>query len=321
MIRRAFAAAAAFSAAVTTAITAAITAAATAIVPVAAVSFALSAAAAAAADDPGRVLQRPAVDGAARWRLAIVPGSGCAPLDASLGRMVASAPSAHVLLLQKPHLAGSECSLAFLRTDRLSAWSTRAERLLADALRDTDDALPLVIAGLSEGAELLPALARSQPRAVLLVMIGNAGLDPAEAGRLQARRQGVETRWDAIFEALDRDPQADRLIEGRHRDYWHDLRHWPLAAPLLADPRPLLHVWGGDDALVPAEAYARFAQRAVRRAGGYCALRLPAADHELRSPGGDRLQLAWRWLEGLARRGGPWQPPCDEWRGQAAAAQ
>lgn len=296
----------------------AFTAAATAIVVLAVASFP---AVAAAAEDLGRVLQRPAVDGAARWRLAIVPGSGCAPLDASLRRMVAAAPSAHVLMLQKPHLAGSECSLAFLRADRLSAWSMRAERLLADALRDTDDALPLVIAGLSEGAELLPALARSQPRAVLLVMIGNAGLDPAEAGRLQARRQGVEARWDAIFEALDRDALADRLIEGRHRDYWHDLRHWPLAAPLLADPRPLLHVWGGDDALVPAEAFARFAQRAASRAGGYCALRLPAADHELRGPGGDRLQLAWRWLEGLARRGGPWQPPCEEWRRQAAAAQ
>lgn len=100
------------------------------------------------------------------------------------------------------------------------------------------------------------------------------------------------------------------MLHGRHWRYWRDLRHWPLRQPLLADPRPLLHAWGGRDALMPAQAYAEFADAARHRAGGYCALTFPDADHELRTPGRDHLQSVWTWLERLARADWRWPGDC-----------
>lgn len=204
-------------------------------------------------------------------------------------------------MLQKSHLGGTECSLDFLHQDRLSAWREQALALARHALAGTDASRPLVVAGLSEGAELLPAFAREFPEATLLVMIGNAGLDPFTTGSLQAKRLGLEQRWQAIFSAVDAGGTTPRLIEGRDWRYWHDLRQWPLQQALLDDPRPLLHVWGGQDELVPQEAYQLFQASAARRGGGYCALRFDTADHQLRDGGMDRLQAVWRGLEGHFR--------------------
>jgi hypothetical protein len=266
----------------------------------------------------GQVLVRAAATEAPRWRLLLVPGSGCQSLQPSFSRLVGGAPGAQVFLLQKPHLSGSECSLDFLQEDRLGVWRERALALARGALAGSDATLPLVLAGLSEGAELLPALAQAFPQASLLLMVGNAGLDPYTTGRLQARRLGVEQRWQAIFDAVDAGGSASRMIEGRDWRYWRDLRHWPLEQALLADPRPLLQVWGGQDDLVPQEAYRRFQARATQRQGGYCGLRFGAADHELREGGSDRLQAVWRGLELMLREPQGWRADCA--RLQRAAA-
>ncbi len=258
----------------------------------------------------GHVLERAAASRPPRWRLLLVPGSGCQSLAPSFARLVGGAPSAQVFLLQKPHLGGSECSLAYLQEDRLGAWRDRVLGLARSALAGSDPGLPLVLAGLSEGAEMLPALAAAFPEAALLLMVGNAGLDPFVTGRLQARRLGVEERWQAIFEAVDAGGSTPRLIEGRDWRYWRDLRHWPLEEALLAIPRPLVHAWGGQDDLVPEQAYRQFQDRAVRRKSGYCALRFSDADHELRDGGTDRLQTVWRGLETMLRDPLPWPAAC-----------
>ena len=52
--------------------------------------------------------------------------------------------------------------------------------------------LPQLLVGISEGAELLPALAPEVPQLAGLVLIGSSGLDPQETGALQARRLGVQ---------------------------------------------------------------------------------------------------------------------------------
>lgn len=244
------------------------------------------------------VLSRPALSDRATWRLLIVPGSGCHDLAPSFPRMFAAAPGAHVLLLQKPHLGGTECGLSFLEWDRLSRWRDQAIVLSRQALKSTDADLPLVLAGLSEGAELLPSLADAFSESKLLLMVGNAGLDPSITGALQAARNGVYDRWQQINAAVELADTEHRLIEGRSAGYWRDLRDWRLSGPLMHEPRPLLHVWGGQDRLVPQQAYQRFASQArVGRSGFYCAMRFVSADHELREPEADRLQALWRALD------------------------
>lgn len=212
--------------------------------------------------------------------------------------MFAAAPGAQVLLLQKPHVGGTECSLSFLEWDRLSRWREQAIALARQALKATDAGLPLVLAGLSEGAELLPALVEAFGESRLLLIVGNAGLDPGIAGALQAARDGVSDRWQQINTAAELADTEHRLIEGRSAGYWRDLRDWRLSGPLMQEPRPLLHVWGGHDQLVPQQAYQRFARQArAGRSGFYCAMRFASADHQLREPEADRLQALWRALE------------------------
>jgi len=277
--------------------------------------------------DDGQVLVRPALRVPARWRVLIVPGSGCESLAPSADRLARNLRQAQVVLLQKPALSapGAPCSRAHLLADNLADWQQRALRLAAQGLATTDAQLPLVLVGLSEGAELLPGLAAARPEAAALVLVGHAGLDPAEAGALQAERLDQGGAWRALMADARGARDDDALLQGRHWRYWQVLRQWPLQAPLLADPRPLLLAHGGLDALMPAAAYQRFAQAARQRAGPFCAVRFARADHELRAPGTDHLQQLWRWLDEAASR-----PPtpgrgatislqdCAAWQAEAA---
>jgi len=256
----------------------------------------------------GEVWARDALDTPAQWRLLVVPGSGCVSLTSSMNRLAHSLRHAQVLLLQKPHLApgtqavDAACSDEFIAADNLADWQSRAIRLARQSLAATDSTLPLVLAGLSEGAELLPGLVQALPEAEALVMVGNAGLDPATVAGLQADRLGAGAAWQRLMRAAAGSPSPQRLLEGRNLRYWQVLLDWPLQAALLADPRPLLHAWGGHDALIPAAAFARFAAAARQRSGGYCALQFPAADHQLRTADNDELQTLWALLDQAASR-------------------
>ncbi len=251
-----------------------------------------------AADD-GQVLVRPALRAPARWRVLIVPGSGCTSLAPSADRLAHGLRQAHVLLLQKPALSapGQPCSVAHVRADNLVDWQQRALRLAAQGLAGTDPLLPLVLVGLSEGAELLPGLMAAHAEAAALVLVGHAGLDPAEAGALQAQRLGQTSAWRTLMAQTRGARDDEALLQGRHWRYWQVLQHWRLQTPLQTDSRPLLQAWGAADALMPAAAYQAFADAAQQRAAPYCGLRFAQADHELRAPGTDRLQQLWRWLD------------------------
>ena len=168
--------------------------------------------------------------------------------------------------------------------------------------------MPQLLVGISEGAELLPALAPEVPHLAGLVLIGASGLDPQEAGALQARRMGAEGDWTALGQLVAGAPHDSVVVQGRSLGYWRDLWHWPVAQPLIDSPWPVLQVWGAEDALVPAQAYELFAKRAAPRSpAGWCVRRLPGADHGLqqRVPDGehpaDGVQRVWAWLEQWAR--------------------
>ena len=265
---------------------------------------------------PGRdgatlqALERGARVAPLRYRVVVVPGSGCAGMGAFAGRYFAGLLHAQVLVLHKPGVdpqartAPGDCASGFVQQDRLSAWLAHARAALqADALRrQGEPPVPQLLVGISEGAELLPALGPEVPQLAGLVLIGSSGLDPQQAGALQAERLGAQAAWAALGRIQASRWADSAVVQGRSLGYWRDLWSWPLALPLVRSPWPLLQVWGGDDALVPAAAYAHFAHLAARRTVPYCARRIGGADHGLQRPdGSDGVQQVWAWVEQWAR--------------------
>ncbi len=265
---------------------------------------------------PGRdgatlqALERGARVAPLRYRVVVVPGSGCAGMGAFAGRYFAGLLHAQVLVLHTPGVdpqartAPGDRASGFVLQDRLSAWLAHARAALqADALRrQGEPPVPQLLVGISEGAELLPALAPEVPQLAGLVLIGASGLDPQQAGVLQAERLGAQAAWAALGRIQASRWADSAVVQGRSLGYWRDLWSWPLALPLVRSPWPLLQVWGGDDALVPAAAYAHFAHLAARRTVPYCARRIGGADHGLQRPdGSDGVQQVWAWVEQWAR--------------------
>lgn len=246
-----------------------------------------------------------------RYRVIVVPGSGCAGMGPLADRYFAGLLHAEVLVLHKPGVApgaraaSGACSADFVQTDRLTAWRDHARAALrADALQRQAQglsALPQLLVGISEGAELLPALAPEVPGLAGLVLLSSSGLDPREAGALQAQRLGASADWEALGRVQAGSLPDGAVVQGRSLGYWRDLWRWPLAWPLREGPWPVLQVWGGADALVPAEAFHQGALQASGRAAPWCARELPGADHGLQSPGRDGVQQLWAWLEQWAR--------------------
>ncbi len=247
-----------------------------------------------------------------------MPGSGCAGLEPFAARYFAGLLHARVLVLHKSGVAPDartppgRCPPDFVQADALDRWQADAQAALqAWQAQQAGPALPTLLVGISEGAELLPALAPGVAQLAGLVLVSASGLDPRDAGALQAARQGQAPAWEALGQ-LQAGPAPDsQVAQGRSLRYWRALWRWRSAQALVDGPWPLLQVWGGADALVPQQAYAAFAARAAHRAAPYCARRLPGADHGLQArDGGDGMQLAWAWVEQWMRSGqAPQCPP------------
>lgn len=246
-----------------------------------------------------------------RYRVIVIPGSGCAGMGAWAERYFAGLLHAQVLVLHKPGVhpgdrtAPGQCPPSFVATDALAAWQAHAQSAMQAWLAHagaTD--LPTVLVGISEGAELLPGLAPLVPQLDGLVLLASSGLDPREAGALQAQRLGALPAWAALERAQAGSGPDSAVLQGRSLRYWRDLWHWPVAQPLIDGPWPLMQVWGGADELVPPQAYAQFHARAQGRRAPFCARSLPDADHGLQSGERDGVQQVWAWLEQWARQPG-----------------
>ncbi|MFN3440226.1 MAG: alpha/beta hydrolase [Acidovorax sp.] len=260
-----------------------------------------------------QALQRAERTAPLRYRVIVIPGSGCAGMGPMADRYFAGLLHAQVLVLHKPWVdpqartAPADCAREFVQQDRLSTWLAHARAaLVADAQqreREGAPALPQLLVGISEGAELLPALAPEVSQLAGLVMLASSGLDPQEAGALQAQRLEAQADWEELGHVVAGRRADSTVLQGRSLVYWRDLWNWPLMRPLVQSPWPLLQVWGGDDALVPAAAYERFAQMASVRTVPFCARRIDGADHGLqrRAAGIDGVQQVWAWTEQWAR--------------------
>ena len=278
---------------------------------------------------PGKVLKlltRQALAPPARYRLIVVPGSGCTGWLPVAQRYFSGLLHAELLLLHKPGVdsragLGANCSQDFIQNDSLSSWSRQAKTALhahyantsatpaRPAMPQPAPALPELLVGISEGAELLPSLAPEIPTLAGLVMISASGLDPREAGQLQAQRLGQSEAWQALETAGSTTLDNSELLEGRSLRYWRELWQWRVAQPLLQAPWPLLRVWGDADELVPLAAYQRFPTLQGDRQWPFCDIRLAHADHALQSTERDGLQWLWARLERWARE--PEKGFCD----------
>ncbi len=259
------------------------------------------------------VLKRAALTPPTRYRVVVVPGSGCTGWLPVAPRYFAGLLHAELLVLHKPNVhigAGlaADCPADFVQNDRLSFWRNHARAALHSAnnirFQPPGPKLPVLLVGISEGAELLPDLAPEVADLAGVVMISAPGLNPREAGELQAQRLGQWPAWQALAHAQASDASDDTGLEGRTLGYWRDFWDWQLEQPLLDAPWPLLRVWGDADGQVSATAYQRFKQSSQTRSAPFCDLRLPGADHglQIKQPAPrDGLQWLWARLEVWAR--------------------
>ncbi len=256
-----------------------------------------------------QVLKRSSLALPARYAVVVVPGSGCTGWRPVAARYFAGLLHAELLVLHKPGVhvdAGlaPSCTTEFVQNDTLTSWrdhSRAALRAYFSGQDQPDPALPVLLVGISEGAELLPDLAPEVPHLAGVVMISAPGLDPLETGELQARQIGQWPAWLDLKRLQGSNASDDTLAQGRTLGYWRDFWHWQLTRPLLGMALPLLRVWGASDAQVPESAYQRFTQLSRNRLVPSCNLRLPKADHGLQSSGHDGLQWLWARIEAWGR--------------------
>lgn len=259
------------------------------------------------------LLQRAPRAAPLRFRVIVLPGSGCTGFIPFADRYFAGLLHAQVQVLHKPGVdlqggpAPQHCAKGFIEADSLSAWRDNALTALgflfgSDAPSHNENEmhqfLPTILVGISEGGELLPSVAAVVPDVVGLVLLSSSGLDPREAAYLQAARLGELDAWHRLIEAVA-SPLPDLFMtEGRTLRYWRDLNGWALERPLMESTMPLIQVWGDSDELVPVTAYVSFAGRARKRQAPFCSWRFPGADHGLQGPdGADGLQRVWARLE------------------------
>ncbi len=261
----------------------------------------------------------------ALFRAYVLPGSGCNGLGPIAPAYFRGLAGGEVVVPHKRHVrafrwmgALQDCSTAFTDQDRLSQWALDAGAFVAWHLRSHPPVpgQPVALVGISEGAELLPAVQAGHPELALLAAVGSTGLDPLEALSLQAPLQGAPDFVAELKRRVDDAAVADSAVwAGRSMAYWRDLARWRYSQALLDAQQTLWLGFGGDDRAVPLEGLRRFQSRAQAQGRAVCVAVFQGGDHGLRDPdGGDRpLQRFWSALA-QALTGRPPGLDCPPWR-------
>lgn len=242
-----------------------------------------------------------------RYRVILIPGSGCTGFGLDADRYFESLLHAEVVIIHKPGVAlfaglnPKVCPQGFLEYDSLSHWRDDAIAAL-NSLKNKED-VPQILVGVSEGGELLPYIAESVPNLSAIIMLSSTGLDPLIAGQMQAQRSDKNLEW-AQLERIQKSNLPDAyLYEGRSLRYWRDLWGWKVEAALKNIKKPILQVWGTADKLQPLEGYLMFKSSMPIDINRYCSYQFEGADHGLQSKHSDGVQQLWHWLENWARFG------------------
>jgi pimeloyl-ACP methyl ester carboxylesterase len=195
------------------------------------------------------------------------------------------------------------CSDAFTQADHPRRW-------IADYTEIIEHELALhrprrvVLVGISEGGDVVPLLARRLPAVTHVALLGNGGMDPLDAYRIQAS-ESAPAPMNEILAALEtgRAPDsidAQRTPGGRTWRYWTELRELQPTENLLALDIPVIVGMGEDDRSLPIEGAWRLRERfRARGKTNLTLLTYPNADHALMDGARRRSHLPdfWRQLD------------------------
>jgi pimeloyl-ACP methyl ester carboxylesterase len=196
----------------------------------------------------------------------------------------------------------------------------RSQRL-ADALaqvrailKDQSRGLPVIVVGVSEGADIAALLAANEPRISHLVFLaGGGGMSQAEELRLFVQRDataygigGVEA-LEKKFEAIRQNPQGNERWLGQPYRRWSSYLWSPPTDALMSLDIPIFMAHGAADRSVPVES-ARALEKRFQQAGkkNLRYFELEDASHSFSDETGRKLfpfieveLLAWLHADGV----------------------
>jgi hypothetical protein len=225
-------------------------------------------------------------------RVYVVPGSGCAGLAPILPHYFEGLQAREFVVLHKRHAQASawppprHCPKEFIEHDHLPGWLKAWQAFLhEDIAQRPVPGHRLLLVGISEGAELLPALMQHTPAPGLTVLLGSPGLDPWEALTMQLDREHDTAFLGQLQSVLDAPSLAavPADLGGRTLRYWRTLKPWPVARPLQDSDARVLVLMGAQDARQAPAALAAFNRRHLRP--GICSVQVEGADHGLQVDG------------------------------------
>lgn len=232
----------------------------------------------------------------------VISGSGCTSMQYFLPQyfrgLEGESGPLRIFILQKRFIEertwgrASGCSRDFIKADHPSRWVAdqiefiRAQLDLARQQRITPQRI--VMAGISEGGDIVPLLAQRIAGVTHAVIISNGGMNPLDAYRLQAEKQGFAAAARTVLDALDHppaDPDAEaHYIGGRTWRYWAELRDLKHTENLLALSIPVWMAMGEADRAVPvASALYLRDQFALHGKTNLTLMLYPKADHGLQN--------------------------------------
>ncbi|XVJ71307.1 MAG: alpha/beta hydrolase [Rhizobacter sp.] len=259
-----------------------------------------------------------------RYRVYAIPGSGCNGLASIALDYFQGLGHGEVIVPHKRHVDAlrwqgndATCSAAFVRDDTLVQWASDARAFILWHMQHHPLRVnqPMALVGISEGAELLAAIASEVPQVKLLALVGSSGLDPLEALTLQAQRASAPEFISALMQNTANLSLPDGHVwAGRSMAYWRSLVAWRHSQALLATPHPLLLGFGGRDEAVPLIALRQFQSRARSQQRPLCVAVFDEADHSLRQSGIDRpLQHYWALVSDALQRDDDPLRACPRW--------
>lgn len=228
----------------------------------------------------------------------VVAGAGCGSMGRYLPQyftgLEGESGLTRIRVLLKRHIraqdSGDECSEAFIRADHLSQWRADQLAFIKTQLRQFNERgirpRRVILLGISEGAELVPLLARDVPQITHLALLANVGNSAIPTYRALADIYlHMQQGWDVLSRALassPADPEQSR-IHGRSWRYWSEIAGVDQTRNLLAARLPVFVGIGEADTLIPPGA-ANALRKAFSDAGrSNLQLRVyPGADHGLR---------------------------------------
>lgn len=237
----------------------------------------------------------------------VIGGSDCVSMGGMLPHYfdgLEGAPGGmRIFLLQKRFVGAPDCGRRFIDMDHPSRWAEdHAEFMMTQlsiARMNRQPPSKILLVGISEGAEVVPVLARQFSNVTHAALLANGGMNPYDAFRLQAAKYGFTDAAREIDIICNDSPESFyKVIAGRSCRYWSELRSLRHADNLLQLDIPLFIAMGEADRMVPIESawYIRYRFAAAAKPNLEM-LAIPGADHGFQKEDGSALPQVWQALE------------------------